>query len=82
MALCRCIECGKPKGRIHRYDRYARPIGFPDTSSICGRRNCTNPGVIWLDEGESDKYLSNQRIFCGPNNFAKMRADDSGIRRG
>lgn len=47
MALCRCKD--HPAKRNY-YTHYVEPIGFPQTSSICGITNnkgvCINPGVI------------------------------------
>jgi hypothetical protein len=75
MALCRCLETHAwPEGRTADYVAYVFPVGYPDTSSICGR--CDNPGVIWLTEAERNQYQSGVRIFDGPNNFVRMRADN------
>ena len=80
MALSRCLEKHKwPKGKKTRYIGYVKPVGYPNTSLICGL--CENPGVIWLDSSEERDYQNKQRIFEGPSNFAKMKADDSGIHR-
>ena len=81
MTLCRCLEKmhAWPKGLKQSYVAYVYPIGYPDTSSICGRRDCDKPGVLWLTDGEVDHYNSGVRIFMGPNNFTKMKADDRGL---
>jgi hypothetical protein len=78
MALCRCLESHAwPIGRTTQYVAYAKPIGYPNTSSICGL--CDNPGMIWIDRSEEKAYQKGQRIFSGPNAFTKMKADESGI---
>jgi hypothetical protein len=78
MALCRCLDIHAwPEGRIAAYVAYALPVGYPDTSSICGR--CYEPGVIWLTKEEKKQYQAGTRIFAGPNNFVRMRADDGGL---
>ncbi len=80
MALCRCIESHRwPKGLKREYIAYVFPVGYPNTALICGR--CDNPGAIWLEKTEEDAYQKGERIFEGPNNFAKMKADDSGIKK-
>jgi hypothetical protein len=80
MALCRCLENhGWPKNRVRNYVGYLRPLGYPETSSICGL--CDNPGVIWIEQEEALAYKHGQRIFDGANPFTKMKADDSGVFR-
>ena len=80
MALSRCLKRHSPP-RSKRYTAYALPVGYPNSSTICGIPTCTNQGVIWLDDHESGAYLNGQRIFPGPNNnFTKMRVDDSGLK--
>lgn len=77
MALCRCLEKHSPP-KSKEYIAYVRPIGYPNTSSICGRDNCDNPGVIWLKKHGVDLYNRGQRIFR-VTNVAKMKADDKGV---
>ena len=79
MALCRCMsDHSWPEGRKgNSYVGYVLPIGYPKTALICGL--CENPGVIWLTVPERDAYEKGARIFIGPNKFAQMKADDSGI---
>jgi hypothetical protein len=77
MALCRCEKLhANPIGRVKHYVRSIEPVGYPDTSSICGIPRCENPGLIWLTGAESIQYDQGQRIFNGPNNFTKMKAKD------
>ena len=47
MALCRCKELhSRPKGYKLEYVSAKEPIGFPKSSSICGRGKCDKPGLI------------------------------------
>jgi hypothetical protein len=79
MALCRCLENHAwPKGTKRKYVAYVKPIGYPKTSSVCV--HCDNPGVLWLEEAEVTEYQNGTRIFYGPGNFTRMKADDSGIQ--
>lgn len=74
MAGIRCKECGEPKGRKRRYSgKYAEPIGYPDTAAICGKKDCRNPGLVWLEKKEWAKYQRGKRIFCIPNNAVKIK---------
>lgn len=78
MALSRCLEKhSPPQAKKHRYEGYAKPVRYPNSALICGR--CNNPGVIWLTHEEAFSYRKGCRIFDGPNNFARMKADESGI---
>jgi hypothetical protein len=78
MALCRCLERHAwPQGRTEPYVAYVHPVGYPETSLVCGL--CDNPGVVWLIDSERIGYASQQRIFDGPNKFARMRAGNNGI---
>jgi len=81
MAICRCLEIHSwPKGRKGReYIAYLKPIGYPDTSLICGL--CDNPGVIWIESTEANAYKDGQRIFSGPSNFTRMKVDNRGIHK-
>jgi len=65
VAVCRCRECGPPKGLIrehlHRHDtvKIEPPL-------FCGRASCMKPGVVWLTDKEHDRYRSGERVFtCG-----------------
>jgi hypothetical protein len=46
------------------------------TSTICGRKDCENPGLIWLDEGEAREYERGERVFEIFNtNAVKVRVE-------
>ncbi len=74
MALCRCKEMhANPEGRTNPYVVSFKPIGYPNTSSICGRTNCENNGLIWLTQNELDLYNQGIRIFKYSNNNSKVK---------
>lgn len=74
MALSRCKELHpNPKGRTENYRLGVEPIGFPNTSSICGRHDCENPGLIWLTKKEKIDYENGKRIFSFPSAVSKVR---------
>lgn len=73
MALCRCKE-HKPRRGRHQQGPI-NPIGYPLTSSICGNRNCNNPGVIWLSLEELESYGLGFRIFTFDSNCAKVAVE-------
>jgi hypothetical protein len=81
MALARCLEKhSPPRGRTTSYGNFVSPLGYPKTALICGNPECDFPGVIWLTPVESQSYSKGERVFAGPNNFAKMEADDTGVK--
>lgn len=74
MALCRCNEeHANPHGIVNEYVIGVEPIGYPETSSICGIPNCENSGLIWLTQAEFDQYQNNERIFRYANNTTKVK---------
>jgi hypothetical protein len=77
MALCRCKDHHSPP-KSPKYIAYAYPVGYPDTSTICGRKACQDVAVVWLDDIEYASYQNGQRIFGGPSNMTKMKVDGRG----
>lgn len=71
MALCRC-EIHKPLGRKKEYVNYVKPIGYPNTSSICGRKKCKSPGLIWFTNEEYHNYLLGESIFSYDSAVSKV----------
>jgi len=63
MALVRCDNCGRPKGRTRKYIREVEPLNYPDTATICGRLRCNKPGKVWLEAHEWEQYQNGIRIF-------------------
>jgi len=45
--LCRCKEHKPKNNRKNKYTHTIEPIGYPETSSICGRNKCTISGLIY-----------------------------------
>ncbi len=74
MALSRCKEFhNNPKGRNADYVTCVEPIGYPKTSSICGRNNCIEPGMIWLTKDEWNQYQNGERIFAYASAVSKVK---------
>ena len=80
MAVARCIS-HPPRGRTRSYSASVEPIGYPETAMVCGVTECSEPGMIWLEEVEKAAYDRGERIFqaftasmeCGRNrSFAPM----------
>lgn len=72
MALCRCKQ-HTPR-RTNQYVTFVEPIGYPLTSSVCGRTNCNEPGLVFLNKSEELEYLNhNQRIFSFASNVTKVK---------
>lgn len=72
MALCRCIT-HKPRGTKRNYVAFVEPIGYPTTSSICGRLNCSVEGLIWLTKEEYNDYQNGQDIFQFASSVTKVK---------
>ena len=73
MAIARCQKCGKPEGRTNKYIKSVHPIGYPDTSSICGAKGCDNSALIWLNEIETKSYEEGHNIFDLPTKAIKVK---------
>lgn len=63
MALVRCGNCGRPKGRTRKYIRAVEPLNYPNHAIICGRTGCNELGKIWLEAYEWKNYQNGTRIF-------------------
>jgi len=74
MALCRCYKHA-PTGRKNTYNYYALPIGFRNTSSICGTNGCNDSGLIWLtNRHDLPSFNRGNRIFgLTTHNGTKMK---------
>jgi len=73
MALSRCEKCGKPQGRTINYVSFKEPINYPNTSTVCGRNVCINPGLIWLNESEYKDYQNGNRVFTFSSAVSKVK---------
>ena len=79
MALARC-DIRKLNGRTKSYAKSVWPLNYPDTSTICGRKDCLEPAVVWLDKQEERSYLVGERIFEIPNS-AEIQIDMPNVTR-
>lgn len=39
------------------------PVGYPNPGILCQKRNCPNPGKVWLSSDENALYQKNERSF-------------------
>jgi len=72
MALIRCND-HKPGLSSTEYEYTStakKPIGYPNTAVICGRKGCLDPGLVWLDERETIAYKDGERIFSTRSGFS------------
>ena len=51
MAIVRCVE-HIPEGKDGGYVISIEPVGYPETAAVCGRKECNNPGLVWLKRDE------------------------------
>ncbi len=77
MALARCRECERPDGRTEPYVGSATPVGYPNSSTICGRSGCDNPALIWLNAQEQAAFQQGQCVFGFQTATAKVRVEPS-----
>ena len=75
MAIARCDQCGKPKGKTQTYVAKAVPAGYPNVSTICGSKDCDNSANVWLNEAEKNLFDRGQRVFRFPTFAAKVRVE-------
>ena len=77
MAIVRCeIHPVKLAQATNKYAKRVKPLGYPFTAAICGIRNCTKPGLIWLTEEEVGEYNRGERYFRVKTFTVKVRASD------
>jgi hypothetical protein len=74
MALCRCKNHPPANNRRYIYNHYVEPVGYPDTSSVCGRAGCENAGFIFLTDVEFQAFQNGEDVFTYANsNVTKVR---------
>jgi hypothetical protein len=55
----------------------AKPVGYPKTSSICGRVGCEEVGLVFLTQSEySDFRVRNRRIFRYGTHTTQVKVSD------
>ena len=75
--LCRCKAHQPANNRIHIYTHYGVPVGYPNSSSICGTTGCNKVGYIYMTEDEVVNYNTiHKRIFNYANNGTKVKIED------
>jgi hypothetical protein len=45
------------------YTAFVHPVGYPKTAVICGRKNCQNAAILWLNRAEQNKHKRGIRVF-------------------
>ena len=81
--LCRCEIHAPSSKKLHRYTHRAEPMGFPDTSSICGRWQigCQNPGYIYMTDDAVDAFKKGKRIFRYATNVSQVQLKDNSTKK-
>lgn len=74
--LCRCKDHKPRTYKLHRYTYITEPIGYPDTSSICGIRNCNNSGFVYMTDDAVAAYNAGRRIFNYATYVTQVRVKD------
>ena len=75
MALVRCEIHGRPSGRTQRYSIGVKPLGYPRSAALCGRKDCPNVGLVWLTDEEARAYRRGERDFTVPNAAVKIQVE-------
>lgn len=75
MALSRCKNHPPANNRNQIYNHEVRPIGYPNTSSVCGIPGCYEPGLVRLTDEEYKLFLGGQEIFDYDHNSSKVRVE-------
>lgn len=76
MALCRCTK-HPPRARTRTYTHIVEPLGYPNTSSICGNEKCSSSGLIWLDTDDYISFQAGERVFPYPNAASKVKVTNN-----
>ncbi|MFC2017153.1 hypothetical protein ACFLUD_01915 [Chloroflexota bacterium] len=74
MAIVRCKEHPVQANQAKDvYVRRAKPMGFPNTAAICGRRHCNNPCYVWLTLEEHDQFIRGKRNYALDTALVSLR---------
>lgn len=77
MAIVRCKEHPVQGNQARNvYVRRTKPVGFPNTAAICGRRYCNNPGYVWLTLEEHDQFIGGRRYYTLDTALVRLRVTD------
>ena len=79
MASARCREHSSDLVRGATRNTYVarvEPLNYPNTSVICGRRDCQKPVLIHLNEEEWQDYQQGERIFEPHTQAVKIRVSE------
>ena len=80
MALALCKECGARRLMLYPYTGIpVKPIGYPETSTICSKGPCERPALLWLNRDEEHNLGSGQRIFKAAKSGAKIKVDERSL---
>ncbi len=72
MALARCEIHKKIKSIKNTYVCAKEPVGYPETALICGRPDCKEVALLFLNTQEKKLYEAGARIFSIPTHAAKL----------
>ena len=74
------VRCDKHPVQVNQakniYVRRVEPIGYPNTTAICGRKHCNNPGRLWLTLEEHNQFIRGRRIFILDTALVKLGVTD------
>ena len=73
MSVARCTFCGLTSRRLSAYSLVVEPVGYPDSSTICGSPGCENPAVIRLTAWEAAEFRNGRRVFSVAGRAPKVR---------
>ena len=75
MAIARCVKCWPP-GLGRAYALAVAPVGYPNTTLVCGTSGCEEPAMLWLRASEVIDYRGGRRVFTFPTRVAKVRVPE------
>jgi hypothetical protein len=76
MSVARCATCGLMSRRLSAYSLVVEPVGYPDSSTVCGSPGCENPSVIWLTAWEAAEFRNGRRVFSVAGRAPKVRVSE------
>lgn len=73
MAMVCCERHGAPRGVRHKYVANVKPLGYPNKAVLCCRGDCSEPGVVWLNEEDKANYDSGERAIVIGGHSVKVK---------